>query len=351
MMNNVIIYGAYGYTGRLIVERAVELGWTPTLAGRNLSLVKTLAEKYNLPFVSFEFDDKRSWDNALKDKDLLLNCAGPFSITIRDILPACIRNNTHYCDITGEIEVFEYIQGNDQKAKDAGIVMLPGVGFDVVPTDCLSLFLKEQLPTATHLELAFESNSGLSRGTAFSVLNRFHKGSAIRENRVIKEMAAASSNKLLPFNGKMKNAVGIAWGDVFTSFYTTGIPNIQVYTAMPEKTMNIMRKAGKWSWLIKTKLVQKMGRRIINKRIKGPGAEKRDSLMAHLYGKVWDDNGNVVEASLNTLESYKLTSITALICAEKILKGEASAGYNTPAGAFGSELIMEVEGSTRQLLD
>jgi short subunit dehydrogenase-like uncharacterized protein len=346
-MDDFIIYGAYGYTGRLIVEEAVKKGLKPTVAGRNEALVKALAEKYNLRYACFTCDDQQGWDEVLTNQALLLNCAGPFSHTIKEILPACIRNKVHYTDITGEIEVFEYIHSQEAQAKEANLVMMPGVGFDVVPTDCLAKYLHEQLPEATHLEIAFESNSGLSRGTALSVLNRFHKGSAIRENGVIKELPTGVISRTINFNGTAKNAVGIAWGDVYTAFYSTGIPNIQAYTAMPEKTMKIMRWASKLNWLIKTKLVQKIGGRIIRKKIVGPSKDKREQMHCNLWGMARDENENEVEARLETPESYKLTALTAILCVEKILEGESKTGYQTPAGAFGSGLIMEVDGVKR----
>lgn len=349
-MNDIIIYGAYGYTGKLIVEEAVEKGLKPMVAGRNEMLVNALAEKYNLPFAVFEYDDQPAWDKALSGKKLLINCAGPFSLTIKQILPACIRNKTHYTDITGEIDVFEYIQSQHQQAIEAGIVMIPGTGFDVVPTDCLAKFLSEQLPSATHLELAFQSSSGLSRGTALSVLNRFHKGSAIRKNGIIEEQPAVSVSKIIHHNGKDWLSVGIAWGDVFTAYHSTGIPNIQVFTGMTAKLMKTMRRAGKCSWLIKSPIVQKLGRSLIKKKIDGPSLEKRRSLQSYLWGKVTDQNGNEVQAQMSTPESYMLTAITAVICAEKIIAGETTPGYHTPAEAFGSDLIMEIEGVKRTLL-
>jgi short subunit dehydrogenase-like uncharacterized protein len=344
VMNDVLIYGAYGYTGKLIVEEAVAKGWKPTVAGRNAELVKTLANQYDLPYEVFVHSDQNGWDKALANKKLLLNCAGPFSLTIKEILPACIRNKTHYTDITGEIEVFEYIQSYDKQAKDMGITLLPGTGFDVVPTDCLAKYLSEKMPNATHLELAFESNSGLSRGTAMSVLNRFHQGSAIRTNGIITEQQTASVNKILRFQGKERNVVGIAWGDVFTAFVTTGIPNIQVFTGMPVKMMNAMRRASKWSWLIKSAIMQRIGRYLIREKIVGPSQEKRESLKTYLYGRVWDKKGNEVVAEMATPESYKLTAIMSVICAEKVLNGESEPGFQTPAGAFGPELITQVDG-------
>lgn len=349
MKHNILIYGAYGYTGQLIVELAVKKGWKPTIAGRDEKKIHILAKRHDLPFLCFDFDDQPAWDNALTDKSLLLNCAGPFSHTIKQILPACLRNNVHYTDITGEIEVFEFVQQHNNQAKSAEIVLMPGIGFDVVPTDCLAKYLHEQLPSSTHLELAFNSSSGFSRGTALSVLNRFHTGSAIRENGIIVPKIAASEHKNISFFGQERNCVGIAWGDVFTAYITTGIPNIQVFTAMPIKTMNLMRKAGKWAWLIKSKLVQKIGGFIIRKKIDGPSLEKRENLKCQIWGKVWDEYGNEVMVEMETPESYKLTSIAALLCVEKILNKESKSGYQTPAGAFGSALIMEVDGVKRIL--
>ena len=303
-----------------------------------------------MPHSTFEYDDQKAWDQALHNKDLLINCAGPFSLTIKEILPAALRNKTHYTDITGEIEVFDYIQSQDQLAKEAGIVMLPGTGFDVVPTDCLAKYLSEQLPSATHLELAFESSSGLSRGTALSVLNRFHKGSAIRVDGRIVEQKTASTSKTISFKGRERNVVGIAWGDVYTAFHTTGIPNITVFTGMPVKMMNTMKRASKLGWLIKTPLFQKIGRYFIRKKIDGPSVEKREHLKTQLHGRVWDNNGNEVVAEMETPESYKLTAITAVLCAIKILAGDASPGFQTPAGAFGSDLIMEVDDTKREIV-
>lgn len=347
-MNNILIYGAYGYTGKLIVDLAEKKGYRPVIAGRNEEKIKALANQYQLPYHCFDYDDQNAWDQALAGKKLLVNCAGPFSLTIEQILPACLRNKVHYTDITGEIEVFTYVQKHDQEAKEAGVIMLPGTGFDVVPTDCLAKYLYEKLPTATHLEIAFDSTSGFSRGTALSLLNRFPRGGAYRENGVIKSEPMASVSRVIHYGGKDRLSAGIAWGDVFTAFYTTGIPNIRVYNSMAEKLMKTIRIANKFTWLIGTGLVQKIGRRVIKNKIDGPEESKRESLRSYIWGKVTDAKGNEVEAELETPESYKLTATTVWMCVEWILEGQVKPGYNTPAGALGSDLIMQVEEVNRK---
>ena len=347
--SDVLIYGAYGYTGKLIVELAVSKGYQPIVAGRDKEKVVALAEKYKLQYNVFDIEDDQAWDSSLQGINLLLNCAGPFSLTIKKILPACIRNSVNYTDITGEITVFEYISQYHNDALSKGIVLMPGTGFDVVPSDCLAAFLKNQMPEATHLELAFDSRSGLSRGTALSVLNRFHEGSAYRKDGKIIIERIASESKSINYAGEDRHLVRVAWGDVFTAFHSTGIPNISVYTGMPPKTQSMMRKAARFKGLIKRWPIQQIFRSMIKKRIDGPSENRRNSLQTFLWGKVVNTQGHSITAELVVPESYKLTAITAIMCAEGILNGKVESGYTTPAKAFGHDFIMQVEGVSRKL--
>lgn len=349
-MNNFLIYGAYGYTGRLIVEDAVKKGWKPTIAGRDEAKVRKLAEQHDLDYLCFAYDDQKAWDKALADKQLLLNCAGPFVHTIEEILPACLRNGVHYTDIAGEIEVYEFIQQHSEEAKAKNIVLMPGVGFDIVPTDCLAKYLSEQMPDATHLELAFASSSGFSRGTALSLLNRFHKGSAIRENGKISWKPAASVQKQIYFGGLQRFVISIVWGDVYSSYVTTGIPNVEVFTSVEPKLANTMKKAFKFRGIIRSKWFQRIGRSMIRRKIDGPDLEKRNTMRSYVYGKVTNASGISIAAELETPESYKLTAITSLMVVERLLTGQNPAGYHTPGGMFGADFILKVEGVKRELI-
>src|SRR3546814_14318761 len=79
---------------------------------------------------------------------------------------ACIAAGINYVDITGEIDVFEALAARDAEAKAVGVVLLPGAGFDVVPSDCLAAHVKRRLPDATALDLVIGGLSGIRRGTA-----------------------------------------------------------------------------------------------------------------------------------------------------------------------------------------
>lgn len=163
MSERILIYGANGYTGTLVAQRAVERGLRPVLAGRNADAVGAVARRLDLPHIAINLDDVAGLEAALHGRVAVIHCAGPFSKTSRPMANACLRTGVHYIDITGEIAVFEELHARDGEARAAGVMLLPGAGFDVVPSDCLAVHLKRRLPEATHLALAFRGLGG-SRG-------------------------------------------------------------------------------------------------------------------------------------------------------------------------------------------
>ena len=342
-MSNILIYGAYGYTGKLVVEVAIEYGHQPILGGRNKKLVEELGQQYGLETTAFNVDDEAAWQNILPKVDLVLNCAGPFGLTVEHVVPQCLKHKVHYLDITGEIEVFSYIASLDKEAKSAGIVLMPGVGFDIVPTDCLSAKLKERLPDGNSLELAFQGNSGISRGTALSMARRYHKGGTIRQNGKLIPVPIAYEVKEIEFGGMNRLCMSIPWGDVYTAYFTTGVPNIKVFTGVSRKTLNGLLTFKKYKWAASNALIQWVMRRIIKKKIDGPSLEKRQTMLTHLWGKISNEEGKSVSLEMQTMESYQLTAYTAIKAAQKILEGKIEAGYHTPAGAFGSDFIDQFE--------
>ncbi len=344
MKSNFLIYGAYGYTGELITELAIKKGLKPILAGRNVEKIKALADKFGLKWIAFEATDKTALKLALQREEIkvVLNCAGPFVKTVKEFIPACIATNTHYLDITGEIDVFEYAKTQDKAAKEAEIMIMSGVGFDVVPSDCLAKFLKEELPTATDLELAFMGLGGVSQGTALTMVENIDAGGMIRENGTIKKVKSAYQTKVIDYGIKKMNSVTIPWGDVSTAYHSTQIPNIKVFMAQPPKAIKAMEMSNYFSFVLKNDFVKDIIKKKIKAGEKGPNEEKRNSNNSYLWGKVTDGQTSV-EARLITPEGYKLTSITALLITEKVLNGDFKIGYQTPSSAYGKNLILEVE--------
>lgn len=347
MPNDFLIYGANGYTGELITRYAVERGLRPMIAGRNASAIKALAEKHGLEHRVFSLEDTAKLDAALNDVAMVIHCAGPFSLTSRQMGEACIRTKTHYTDITGEIAVFEACAAADQKAKDAGIMVMPGVGFDVVPSDCLSRHLKDRLPTATDLSLAFYGKGRISHGTQATMTMNVDKGGAVRRDGEIVSVPAAWRTREIDFGGgEVKTGVTIPWGDVSTAFHSTGIPNIEVYTVAPPNALKAMKLSRYLGWLLATGPVQ----RYLQSKIPpgGPSDDERAKGKTLLWGEATDDAGHRVVSRLQCPEGYTTTALAALSIAEKILDGNFKPGFQTPSRAYGPELILEIDGTARQ---
>ena len=229
------------YTGELITRFAAERGLKPVLAGRNEAKISELAGKFDMPYRAFSLEETEKLDAALKETEFVLHCAGPFSLTSNKMVEACLRNKRHYLDITGEIAVFEAMARLDEKAKESGIMIMPGVGFDVVPSDCLARHLKNRLPDADTLTLAFYGLGKISHGTQTTMTMNMGNGGAVRRDGTITKVPAAWKTREIDFGEFTKKGVTIPWGDVATAFYSTGIPNIEVYTVLPESNLQMLR--------------------------------------------------------------------------------------------------------------
>lgn len=345
MKNNFLIYGANGYTGELITRYAVERGLRPLIAGRNAAAIKDLAEKHGLEFRAFSLDENDKIDAALQEVDMVVHCAGPFSLTSRQMGEACLRNRKHYTDITGEIAVFEACAAAGKNAEDAGIMIMPGVGFDVVPSDCLAMHLKNRLPSATDLKLAFYSTGRMSHGTQTTMTMNIDKGGAVRREGKIMPVPAAWRTREIDFGDKVKQGVTIPWGDVSTAYHSTGIPNIEVYTVVPKSSLKLMKLSRFIGPLLAAKPVQ----RYLQNKIPagGPSDAERAKNKTYLWGQASDESGNVVEARLQVPDGYTTTALTALAIAEKITAGNFTPGFQTPAMAYGADLILEIESVSR----
>ncbi len=345
-----LLYGANGYTGELIARQAVEQGLKPLLAGRNRDAVAALAFELALDYRAFAVEERAALEAALRETRFVLNCAGPFEYTARPFVDACLQTGRHYLDITGEASVFEALARRDEQARQAGVMLLPGVGFDVVPSDCLALYLKQQLPTATHLTLAFRAISQVSRGTATTALEHMHRGGLVRRDGVLTPVPPGHAARQVDFGRGPREVVAIPWGDVATAWYSTGIPNIEVYTVLPTVARRLMQ-AGPLTSLLTTYPVRRMLTWLVRSGAPGPDAARRAAGSSILWGEVVDAAGRRCQARLRTPEGYSLTVTAALHIAGKILAEPPPPGFQTPAKAYGADLIMEIDGVSREDLE
>jgi short subunit dehydrogenase-like uncharacterized protein len=335
-----LIYGAYGYTGDLIAREAKRQGLTPILAGRDAARTAALAAELDLPHRAFPLTAPE-----LSGAALVLNCAGPFSATATPMMRACLAGGAHYLDITGEIDVFEYAQSLTAQAKQAGVVLCPGVGFDVIPTDCVALALAEALPDATHLALGFETSAGMSPGTAKTSVEALGNGGKIRRDGKLVRTAMGLRTRVIDFGQGPRTAMAFPWGDVSTAFHTTGIANIEVFLAVPPALLWGARLGNVLGPLLGLSAVQTALKNRAG-AITGPSEAARAASPCYVWGEARNAAGTVRTARIRTANGYDVTMHGALAVVRHLLTRNANdAGATTPARLCGADLISRLPGS------
>lgn len=333
-----LIYGANGYTGALIAAEAVARGLRPIVAGRDHDKVIRVATELDLPSRVFPVDDP-----DLDGVSVVLHCAGPFSATCAPMLEACLKAGVHYLDITGEISVFEHAHAQHERAVEAGIVVCPGVGFDVIPTDCVAATLGQAMPDATHLALGFDTRMKLSPGTQKTSLESLGLGGRVRRDGKLVKAPMGGSTRRIDFGKGEKDASTIPWGDVATAYYTTGIPNIEVYVPSSPKRARSLRIANLLRPILRgTTLQQMMKSRVPST---GPDAADRANSPAHVWGEVRNEAGEVRTARIKTANGYDLTVTGSLEFVAHLLEHRPAGGYYTPSQLLGADLVSKLPGS------
>ncbi len=331
-----MLYGANGYTGALIAKEAKRRGLTPILAGRS-SAVTQLGASLGLSTRCFALSTAAEVAQNLKGISAVLHCAGPFSSTSKLMLDGCLAAGTNYFDITGEIEVFEAVHARNDELKSAGITALPGIGFDVVPTDCVAALLKRKLPDATRLTLAYKADGGPSAGTAKSSLEGLRKGGRIRENGKIIAVPLAQKSLEVTYKNRPVFSVRIPWGDVSAAYYSTGIPNIEVYMAAPRSLPHTARLLG---WAMKVGPLESILKAVATKTMQGPSDQLLREGRSWIWGEVENAAGAKAGMRIEVPNGYTLTVDASLTALEKMLNEGLKPGALTPSLAFGPEFVL-----------
>ena len=342
-----LLYGANGYTGELVARRARELGHRPVLAGRSADSVCALSEELGLERRLFALDVPARIDEALAGMSVVLHCAGPFSRTSKPMADACLRTRTHYLDVTGEVEVYEALAACDAEARASGVMLLPGCGFDVVPSDCLAVHLKKRLPGARRLALAYRGFNRISRGTAATAIEGLGRGGLVRRGGVLTPVPSARKTRRIDFGEGPRTAVTIPLGDLATAWRSTGIPDIELYLAAPPGLRALAVASRYLGPLLRSEAVRRFLTARVRAGARGPSDEERRRGRAFVWGEVEDAEGRRVVSRLATPEGYSFTARAALEVVGRVLAGRAPAGFQTPATAYGPDFVLGVEGVTR----
>jgi len=345
-MSTILIYGATGYTGTLLAERARAQGLRPILAGRDPEKLHPIAARLGLEARAARLDEPEHLRAALAGVAAVIHAAGPFSKTAQPMAKACLAAGVHYVDITGEISVLEALAALDAEAKAAGIVLLPAAGFDVVPSDCLAAHVARRLPGATHLRISIGGFGGFSRGTARTMVEGIAWGTRVRRDGRIVELPSPPRGRA-DFGRGPRRTVGLGWGDVSSAWHSTGVPNIDVYfEAFPAMAAAAGLPAG-IRRIIAGGTAQQLINRGIDRLPEGPSAVARKTARSTFLAEAWDGTGRRAASRMETPEGYTLTAATALEVARRLAAGTVPAGFRTPVTAFGPDFILDFPGVVR----
>ena len=348
MSSRFLVYGANGYVGEAAARLAVAQGLAPVLAGRDRARLEPLAKELGADLRVCALDDAAALDRALADVPVVLHCAGPYVHTARPMIDACLRKGVHYLDLTGEIPVFEAVAARDAEAKKRRTMLLPAVGFDVVPTDCLAVHLRRRLPSATQLVLAFQSlgPAGLPPGTQRTAIELMSFGDRVRRGGELVVPERAEKLRRIDFGAGPVDAVRFTWGDVFTAYFSTGIPDIEVYVALPPAMRSQLALMRTLRPLLSLGPVRALMKRGVQP---GPSEAARAKTVTHVWGEASDAKGRRAAARLHGPEAGLVwTTRAALAAVKRVLAGDVKPGYQTPGTAFGPDFVLEGEGVTRE---
>ncbi len=345
-----MLYGATGYTGVLLAEEAVRRRHKPLLAGRAAEKLKPLAERLGLDYLTVRLDDSDALARAVSGVDLVLHTAGPFSRTSDPMIRACLATGTHYLDLTGEIPVFENTYSYHNMAIENGIALISGVGFDVIPTDCLAKYVADKLPDADTLDIAFDAITRTSPGTTRTQLEIVVRGGLARRDSQLLSYPLGSGSRRIRFSHGERSALPAPLADLATVYRATAIPNITAYIVLPRLLVRLAELSAPLFPAVQALFASARVRRVlgtlIEKSAKGPDADFRHTARSYIWARAANASGDEAQAWLETLEAYQFTAIAAIRCVERVLDGSYR-GALTPAQAFGADFVLEIEGTRR----
>jgi short subunit dehydrogenase-like uncharacterized protein len=347
----LLIYGATGYSGRLMTEAAMRANLRPILGGRNAEKVMSLSDTLGLEGRVARLEDPRELAVALRGIAVVLHAAGPFSRTARPMVDACLRAGVHYLDLSAAADVVEELVARDAEARQQRIMIMPGVGFDLVPTDCLAAHIARRLPGAEHLAIGIRGLVLATRGSAKAFAEYAGRDIAVRRCGAITSVPAGTLERPFDYGQGMRPSSAVSWGDVAAAYYTTGIPNIEVYFESTALIRSMVATTRYFGPFLRTAPWQAVLKTWADTLPAGPTPEQRAKVETVVVAEGEDGSGKRVRARLRAPEAYTLTAETGPAIGARVLAGDLEIGFQTPGRVYGADFVLRFAGVTREDLE
>jgi short subunit dehydrogenase-like uncharacterized protein len=337
------IYGASGYTGRLLAAAARARGLDAVLVGRNRD--KLAAVGGSFPVRVAEVGDAAALRAAFADCALVVNSAGPFPRTAKPVLEACLAAGAHYLDVAGEAAVFADLHRYDAAAQRKGVLVMPGAGFVVAAGDALAAHVVARLPDATRLKLGFSRSDPISRGSFASMLDLADGYAAVRRGGRLVASPAGGLTHAFDFGAGPSEATLAPWPDAFTAYLTTGAPEIEAYLEADVVSRAAFRVVSSLAPALPK--AREAAEALAALGPDGPSPEARAAHPKVVVAEAEDVYRRRAVARLFTPNVYSFTADCVTALAQRALAGDVKPGFWTPAGLYGPDFVLDLPGVRR----
>ena len=346
-MTKVLIYGATGFTGRAISIQAKRSGLDILLAGRNPDNLKPLSKAIDVPYLAADVRDCAQLDKATSAAGVVVNVAGPFQDTAAPVLESCMRTQAHYLDVSGELSSFLLCQRYHQRALERGIMVMPGLGFVVAPSDCLAAYLKQCMPDAETLRIAFSRVDLVSRGTMRAMLGMVRKNVCIRRHGELVMLPVGQLERRFDFGQGGRTSAALSWADLVTAYESTGIPNIETYAEMGPWLRGAYQLGAWYAEPLRMVPARWASEMLLRVWPEGPDEKTRAGKRRVIVAEVENRGRWLRSARLTLPDGYTITPPIVINALQELAKGQVRTGFSTPAQVFGADFILGCPGVSR----
>jgi short subunit dehydrogenase-like uncharacterized protein len=351
MAGRVVLFGATGYTGRLVADAMVQRGMSPVLAARSREpLERMAAELGGLETALADVSEPSSVSALVERGDVLVSTVGPFIKFGAAAVAAAATKGAHYLDSTGEPPfVRQVFERYDPAARESGCGLLTAFGYDYVPGNLAGALALEQAgERAVRVDVGyfFAGRGGpgdLSGGTRISLLGTLTEPSfAYRGSRVRSERGAARWRGF-DVEGKRRDAVAMGGSEHFAlPRLAPQLREVNAYLgwfgpfSRVAPTFSLVSSAG-MKLPGASKLWDVATSKLASGSTGGPGPEQRSKLKSHAVGIAYDARDeSLAEVHVGGTDPYSFTGLILAWGAERAAEGGLQgSGALGPADGFG----------------
>jgi short subunit dehydrogenase-like uncharacterized protein len=313
------------------------------VAGRDEEKLSQLAGRLDCEYRVASLGSPDQLRAMLQDMDLLVHAAGPFHETTAPMLSACLDTNTHYLDLSAEAESIELVAARHRQAQAANIMCMPGVGVDVVPSDCLAAQLVERLPSTDRLSFGISLPKLLTAGSARNFAAHAGMPVLVRRGGKLKKLEPGIIERKFDYGEGPSVSSAISWGDIASAWYSTGVGNISCYLETTAGLRFAMAHASIVGPLLKNPWARFLTDTASDVMFTGPSEDQEENERGCVVVEAEDRCGRVAMSRIQFPESYSFTAKICAVTVDRIRKGRWASGFQTPSRVFGADYIRQFD--------